>query len=516
METIFKQITEFWKQLGAGQRISLMASILAIFVGLTLLLYWASRPHFQLLYGGLASKEMSEVVSTLEEQGIPYQMADGGRSVMVPYKSVYNVRMRLAEKGVPSGGGVGYEIFDRSYFGISDFMQKTNYMRALQGELSRTIGELNGIRNARVMIVIPENKLLSTQAKIRPTASVFVDTGGNNLPEAAVNSIRSLVANSVEGLSVDDVSVVDNHGKVLSEDLGKSGAFGAASSHMKMRENLESYFGKKIESMLHSVIGEGKVVARVSVDLETSATTVVEEKYDPESQVVRSQTYQENSLSNNESNSSQGAVEAKDAAANGQGTSTEAMSKETRKNRTVAYDINKSTREVVAAPGTIKKVTAAVFIALRYSDKERTQPSPRSEKEIQSLTSMVANALGIENLNRVSVQEVAFDVSEKFVASVTGMSLSEKLVNWASLLKNFFALGVSVFLLWFFLRMVKNSKPSGNASFELMEISNTGSEKVPSFSFQQPSPAMLNELIKQKPENVSVALKEWMRAPKVQ
>ena len=117
----------------------------------------------------------------------------------------------------------------------------------------------------------------------------------------------------MEGLKLDDVSVVDNHGKVLSEDLAKSSSMGLSSSHIKMRESLESYFGKKIESMLHSVLGEGQVVARVSVDLENTTTTIVEETYDPESQVVRSQTYQENSSSNNESNAFQGSAEEREA-----------------------------------------------------------------------------------------------------------------------------------------------------------------------------------------------------------
>ena len=190
MQTFVEQIKIFWQQLRAGQKMSLSASIFAIFLGFSIFLYWINRPQMQLLYGGVSAKDMAEIVALLEEQGVPYQLTNGGHSVLVPQKSVYNIRMSLVEKGVPTGAGVGYEIFDKSYVGVSDFMQKTNYLRALQGELSRTVSELNGVRNARVMIVMPENKLLSSQANIHPTASVFVDTGSNNLPEAAVNAIR--------------------------------------------------------------------------------------------------------------------------------------------------------------------------------------------------------------------------------------------------------------------------------------------------------------------------------------
>ena len=232
-------------------------------------------------------------------------------------------------------------------------------------------------------------------------------TGSNNLPEAAVNAIRSLVANSVEGLKLDDVSVVDNHGKVLSEDLAKTNGIGLASSHIRMRENLENYFSKKIETMLHSVLGVGQVVARVSVDLETNTTTIVEEKYDPESQVIRTQTFQENSSSNNESNATQGPTAEREAVG---GQAIESNSVETRKNKTISYDINKATREIVETPGNIKRMSAAVFIAQRTDPKNEKNYLSRSESELNSLKSMIANALGIEDLKYGSV--VAAEPSE--------------------------------------------------------------------------------------------------------
>jgi flagellar M-ring protein FliF len=382
-------------------------------------------------------------------------------------------------------------------------MQKTNYIRALQGELARTISELNGVQNARVMIVVPENKLLASQAHIHPTASVFVDTGGHSLSESAVNAIRSLVANSVEGLKLDDVSVVDNHGKVLSEDLAKSGTLGLSASHVKMRENLENYFCRKVESMLHSVLGEGRVVARVSVDLETTTTTIVEETYDPESQVVRSQSYQENSSSNNESNATQASAEEREVAG---GQAIETNSTETRKNRTIAYDINKSTREVIATPGTIKRMTAAVFIALQASSSDPQQYQARSEIELESLKAMIANALGIENLSQVSVQEVAFTATTAQQPFAASKDFSEQIAKWEPVAKNIMPIFGCLILFGIFLYLLKNSKPALDTSFPLM----TSQEESQLTALQVPSPAMLNALIQQKPENVSTALKAWI------
>lgn len=499
MQTFVDQIKHFWQQLRTGQKMSLSASIFAIFLGFSIFLYWINRPQMQLLYGGVSAKDMAEIVALLEEQGVPYQLTNGGHSVLVPQKSVYNIRMNLVEKGVPAGSGVGYEIFDKSYVGVSDFMQKTNYLRALQGELSRTVAELNGVRNARVMIVMPENKLLSTQANIHPTASVFVDTGSNNLPEAAVNAIRSLVANSVEGLKVDDVSVIDNHGKVLSEDLSKSGGMGLASSHIRMRENLENYFSKKIETMLHSVLGVGQVVARVSVDLETNTTTIVEEKYDPESQVIRTQTFQENSSSNNESNATQSSAAERDPVG---GQAIESNSVETRKNKTISYDINKATREIVETPGNIKRMSAAVFIAQRTDPKNEKIYLSRSEESLNALKSMIANALGIEDLKYVSVQEVPFNNVNLFESNVDANAFENQMMVWEPWVKNILAIVCSIGLFGIFLRMIKKTRPS-------MNMQTSGKEKSdPTAGI--PTPEMLNLLIQQKPDNVGAALQNWI------
>ena len=499
MQAFVDQIKNFWQQLRTGQKMSLSASIFAIFLGFSIFLYWINRPQMQLLYGGVSAKDMAEIVALLEEQGVPYQLTNGGHSVLVPQKSVYNIRMNLVEKGVPAGSGVGYEIFDKSYVGVSDFMQKTNYLRALQGELSRTVAELNGVRNARVMIVMPENKLLSTQANIHPTASVFVDTGSNNLPEAAVNAIRSLVANSVEGLKVDDVSVIDNHGKVLSEDLSKSGGMGLASSHIRMRENLENYFSKKIETMLHSVLGVGQVVARVSVDLETNTTTIVEEKYDPESQVIRTQTFQENSSSNNESNATQSSAAERDPVG---GQAIESNSVETRKNKTISYDINKATREIVETPGNIKRMSAAVFIAQRTDPKNEKIYLSRSEEALNALKSMIANALGIEDLKYVSVQEVPFNNVNLFESNVDANAFENQMMVWEPWVKNILAIVCSIGLFGIFLRMIKKTRPSLN-------MQTSGKEKSdPTAGI--PTPEMLNLLIQQKPDNVGAALQNWI------
>src|SRR5208283_1756346 len=195
---------------------------------------------------------------------------------------------QMAGKGIPQGEGVGFEIFDKANFGISDFVQRANYTRAVQGELARTIGQLDQVDSARVMIVMPENRLL-TDAQRKPTASVFVRVkGAAQLPASAVNSIRFLVANSVEGLQVNNVSVVDNMGNVLSQNDDNDSVAGLSNNQLAARRNFEQYLSKKAESMLNQVLGQGQAVVRVSAEINWDTTTRKEEKFDPDSAVAKS------------------------------------------------------------------------------------------------------------------------------------------------------------------------------------------------------------------------------------
>ncbi|HEY1107219.1 MAG TPA: flagellar basal-body MS-ring/collar protein FliF, partial [Opitutaceae bacterium] len=257
MKNFTQSLLDLWKQLGLNQRVSLIVAAVAVIGGLAGVVLWSQRPDYQLLYARLGEKDVSAVVTHLQSQNISYQITAGGSAIMVPSKMVHKLRMDLAGKGVPSGDGVGFEIFDKGQFGLSDFVQRTNYLRAVQGELGRTIMQLHGVRAARVMIVQPENRLLLTEQGVKSTASVFVDVGGGRLEIDAVNSIRHLVANAVQGLSADQVAVVDNRGRTLSEELKQDPTLGTASSQIRYRQQVEDYLSRKVESMLATVIGPG-------------------------------------------------------------------------------------------------------------------------------------------------------------------------------------------------------------------------------------------------------------------
>src|SRR5579863_10535893 len=174
---LLSQLRNIWGQLGASQRLSVVSATIVLVAGLAAVAFWSAHADYGLLYGGLSDTEAAKVVAALDESKIPYKTGNG--SVYVPTDKIYTVRMQLAGRGIPQGDGVGFEIFDKPNFGISDFVQHANYTRAVQGELARTISQIDEVESARVMIVLPENRLLLDKDSY-PTASVFVHVRGNS------------------------------------------------------------------------------------------------------------------------------------------------------------------------------------------------------------------------------------------------------------------------------------------------------------------------------------------------
>ena len=472
----------------------------------------SSQPEMKLLYGKLNEKDMAEVVTAVQGAGVKYELGAGGTSIYVPADKVHQMRAQLAAKGVPSGDSVGFEIFDRSNFGISDFVQRANYVRALQGELERTISQFNGVRSARVMIVIPENRLLVRETRTKPTASVFIDQGIGGLSREGVNSIRFLVANAVEGLNPNDVAVVDSRGNVLTEGLTDDPTLGLANSQMKMRREIEEYFSKKVETMLIPVVGFGNVVVRVSAELDSENTTIVKSLFDPDSQVARNETTTEDSTLTSEG------IREQSVGAGGVGVTAnvpamqaptpesvtpQKLNEQNRKQRTTTYEINSTTVSTTKTPGGITRLTASVFVARKGE--------PRTPEQLENLRRMVAHAIGItakdpaELARYVSLEETVFDQPPP------PMPTPEPVTTYDSsgLLRYLIAIGIALPCFYMFWRMFKTAK-----SEEIpMEILGMNKPAVPEQKEQEKlaiSAEMLNEMIRQKPANVGAALRGWM------
>ncbi|HWA26046.1 MAG TPA: flagellar basal-body MS-ring/collar protein FliF [Lacunisphaera sp.] len=534
MKKFAQSLVDLWSQLGLNQRVSLIVAALAVAGGMVAVVMWSRRPDYQLLYARLGDKDSAAVISYLQSQNIPHQISAGGGTVSVPAERVYKLRMDLAAKGLPSGEGVGFEIFDKGQFGLSDFVQRTNYLRALQGELARTISQLAGVRAARVMIVQPENRLLLTDNGIKPTASVFVDMGGGRLEVDQVNAIRHLVANAVQGLNPDQVAVVDNRGRVLSEELKQDPTLGTASSQMRYKQQVEDYLSRKVESMLAQVIGPGQAVVRVSAEIETEATSITAEKFDPDGQVVRSQTSTEDTNNTTETRASAGAVgvsanvpeKAAVSGAEPAAARPTSNSEQSRKNRTTTYEINRTLTNTTRNPGTVKHVSAAVMVAQRPplpagpvaegQPAPQPQPRPRTAEEINALRLVVINALGLkaepgQSLDTlVTLQEVAF-AAEPVSEQIQAIQAENKWQGWIAAASRWSAVAGAVVVLLVFLRLLSRQKPEP-VPVEVLAMP----PELAARSLQIGSavtPEMLNDLIKQKPVNIGTALRDWVGTP---
>lgn len=511
------QLLKLWRELGNNQRVSLVFAGLGIVVVTIGLLVWAGRPRLQLLYGGLDPRDMADITQSVDALGVDYEIRNGGTSIYVDAAEVHSARMRLAAEGIPSGGGVGYEIFDNGSFGISSFVQHTNFVRAIQGELSRTINQLDGVGSSKVMIVIPENELLISGSEKKPTASVFIDTGGRTLALGAVDAIRSLVSNAVEGMNPNDVAVIDNRGNVLSASLKDDGGMGMTSSQLKFRKSIEDYYAQKVETMLGRVIGKDNVVVRVSVGLDMDMQTLLEEQFDPDNQVVRKENISENQLVSSETLKAGMVGEESNVLGGNAGADNGGVlnnSNETRKVKDTTYEINKTTIETVKSPGGIRSLNAAVFLALRFIDNGQgvMEPQPRTQEQMDRLRLMVVNALGIdyetqeELERRVTLEEAEFHATQLAGTGGAGSSIMS-MPGIMDLVQSVLAIGISIFMLMFFFRMVKKSSRVSDQVEVLPDEDAMGG--VASGMTPAISPELLNELIKQNPDKISSALKNW-------
>jgi flagellar M-ring protein FliF len=369
------------------------------------------------------------------------------------------------------------------------------------------------------MIVQPENRLLLTDQNIKPTASVFVELASSRLDVDAVNSIRHLVANAVQGLQPDSVAVVDHRGRVLSEDLKQDPTLGTASSQMRYRQQVEDYFAKKVESMLIPVLGANNAIVRVSAEIDSEATSLMQEKYDPEGQVVRSQTVTED-LSNSTEPRNGGTVgitaNTPDAPAGAAEARPSAVSESNRKNRSTTFEIGRSVTNVTRQPGTVRSLTASVFIAQSGVAADGT-PKKRTPEELQDLRQIVINALGLKAApgqsvdSMVSLQEITFQ-TEPIAQQIQQIQTETRVQGWIETASRYIAVLIAAVVLFIFWKTLKKQKFEA-VPMELLTAPPDAAQRALNHNGAL-TPELLTELIRQKPANIGTALRDWVAVKK--
>jgi len=364
-----------------------------------------SSPDMSLLYAELEAADSAQIIERLEAQGVPYELRGDGSQIRVPADQVLRLRMTMAGEGLPSGGSIGYEIFDRQdALGTTNFVQQVNHLRALEGELSRTIGAISQVKSARVHLVIPQRELFSRD-KPEPSASIIlVQRGG--LDRSQVVAIQHLVAAAVPGLKPSAVSIVDEQGNLLAR--GGDEESGSPLGAEEMRLAYENRIRGSVEELLQRSLGIGKIRAEVTAEMDFDRVTTNSETFDPDGQVVRStQTVEE------QADSQEGAADAVTVANNLpdptlQGSGDQSRNTSARTEETVNYEITKTVETHVREAGTVKRLSVAVLVDGIYNAAEDGTATyePRSAEELDQIAKLVRSAVGFDEARGDTVEVV--------------------------------------------------------------------------------------------------------------
>ncbi len=415
---------EFLKGLSPTKILAIITGGITVMVLLGFLTFKLATPPMSILYTNLTPDDSSLILSRLEGMGIPYQVADSGKDLLVPVNKVLMLRMTFAQEGIPrSGSLVGYEIFDKNEtLGTSQFVHNVNLVRALEGELSRTISSLTPIEHARVHLVMPKKELFSKLGS-DPTASVVLRMrGSQSLSKQEVAAISHLVATAVPGLKVENVTIVDNRGKPLKLGAAEeNNASAITDSAADYQHSVEERYKGILEDLLEKSVGVGKIKANVTAEINFDREVINSEVFDPDGQVIRSKKTSEESDSETESSGGETSVSTNLPGAQGGSGGSNGKNKSVT-NEVTNYEISKTITNKISESGRIKKLSIAVLVDGNYESKPKEEGSeeivvnyiPRSEDEINKIKSLASSAVGIDTKRGDKLEVVNMKFSDEF------------------------------------------------------------------------------------------------------
>lgn len=402
-------LIEQLRGLGA-MRLAAMAGVGIAVLGLVAwLALRAAEPPMSLLYGDLDPRDAGQVVQALDRARIPYRLAAGGAQVLVPEPDVPRVRLMLARDGLPAGGSVGYEIFDRGEsLTTTPFQQDINRVRALEGELSRTIRGLSGVRTARVHLVLPRREPFSRERPEAQASVVIAMQGAQRLDREGVQAVLHLVAAAVPGLRPQNVSIVDSRGELMARGGQALSGPAAAQTGEELRRAAEQRLARGVEDLLERTLGPGRVRAEASVEMDFDRVQTTEERFDPENQVPRStQSTSESSRSGEQGNVSV-ANQLPGAEAQAGGSQTQSS----RSEETTNFEIGRTTRNTLREQPALRRLSVAVLVDGVWEPQANGPPQfrERSAEELQRIASLVRSAVGFNEQrgDRVDVVNLRF------------------------------------------------------------------------------------------------------------
>jgi flagellar M-ring protein FliF len=382
----FKSTGQFVGRMSPSQVMMLFGVVAGTIMGIILVVGWVGEVTYSRLYSDLEEAEAGEVINYLNDNNIPFKLSANGTTIEVPSGDVYSARISLASSGLPRSGSIGYSLFDQNNLGMTDFLQNLNFRRALEGELTRTITQLNEVQSARVHIVMPKDRLFK-EDKQEASASVLLKLAGNNgVSKRQIAGIAHLVAASVEGLKPGNIAIIDYDGNLLSSGREDDMVAGLSSSQLDVRKNVEEYLQGKSQSLLDGVLGVGRSLVRVTADLDFQQLERTSEIFDANAPSVRSEERTKTSNTNNDKS-----------------TETNESSEEGNSETTITnYELNKTVDHIINAVGSIERLSVAVMVDGTYLDVENDAGDvesvyqPRPQEELDRISAIIKSSIGFD------------------------------------------------------------------------------------------------------------------------
>ncbi len=417
----FEQIKTFFTRYSLQQKLALAGSGALVLVLLWVLVYFVNRVEYQTLYADLDPQEAQGIIQKLQELKVPYELEPDGRTVKVTADKIAEVRIQLASQGLPESGRIGFEIFDRTNFGLTNFQEQVNYQRALEGELARSIMTLAEVEAARVHLVLAKESLFQSSDEQTKASVILKLKNGHSLPGAAAQGIVNMVASAVKGLMPEKVVLVDYRGKILSRNGGPES--GLSAQQLDARQRVETELAGKIVQILEPAVGQGKIRPQVSIVMNFEQVEETVEQYDPQHSVIRSEQKQQErqpktervggipGLRSTPSNNPAGAP-----AAQADQSADSTNSDFVKQNETINYEVSKAVRHVVNPAGKIEQVSVAVVIdnhtkvTTGSGGEEQTSQEPRTPEEMKKYRGLVAAAIGFnpDRGDQLTVENISF------------------------------------------------------------------------------------------------------------
>lgn len=492
----FKIALENIKNIPLNRKLVLAGVVAIVFAVILTLFLWLPKQDYQILFGNLSPEDAGSVISKLKEKKIPYEVRDN--AIYVPSEKVHELRLELASHGIPSGG-VGFEIFDKTQIGLTEFSQRVNYIRALQGELQRTIRQIQEVQHVRVHIAIPE-KTIFIEREEKPTASVVLKLKpGRTLTKEQVASIVHLVASSVEGLSPQNITVVDQYGNLLSVPHDPTQI--VDSSQIEYKRNIEKLYERSIQSMLESIVGKGKATVRVSADIDFSKVEKIEEKYDPDIVAIKSEQRMLEKIISPQPGGIPGVLSNQPGQ---QPFLTTQSVQSQRQQETINYEVSKSINKILQPTGEIKKISVAVLVDGVYKEEKGGKVYvPRTEEEIKKYRELIQAAIGYnkERGDQVIVESIPFEVVPEEKPPVDYIGIAKTALKYLVLLI------IIALVIFFVVRpLIELLKKPIEEKIRRKEIVITEPTEVKEDDIKE----QIRQMIKRNPKGVITILREWM------